>query len=182
LEVGGWRLRARGETGGRIISVAALMMAVLMILPPPASGRKPPLTTVYVTSTRTAGSSSADEEARGLADAARELREAVARKKGLQIVEDPAVADVQVEVTNREARDAGEGGFGGIKLTPLGEMIIRFHAKFAPRENGAPGKGAPRTDEVDLKGIGPGYWSRAAKDGAERLRKWIANRSGPLQP
>ena len=100
-------------------------------------------------------------------------------KKDCGWLDDPAVADVQVEVTNREERDAGEGGFGGIKLTPLGEMIIRFHAKFTPHENGAPDKGTPRTDEVDLKGIGPGYWTRAAKDGAERLRKWIADRSAP---
>ncbi len=89
-------------------------------------------------------------------------------------MDDPGAADVKVEVTNREERDAGDGGFGGIKLTPLGEMIIRFHATFTPHENGAPG-GAPQNAEVDLKGIGQGSWSRAARDGAERLAKWIAN-------
>jgi len=140
------------------------------------SSVKPPPTAVYVTSLPPSGAS--DDEVKGLADAARELRDAIARRKGLHIVDDPAVADVRVDVTNREQRDAGEGGFGGIKLTPLGEMIIRFHAKFTPHENGAPG-GAPQAVEIELKGIGPGYWSRAAKDGAERLAKWIADHQAP---
>ena len=122
---------------------------------------------VYVTSQPPVGAS--DDEVAGLADAARELRDAIAHRKNLRVVDDPAAADVRVEVTNREQRDAGEGGFGGIKLTPLGEMIIRFHAKLTP----------PHVDEADLKGIGPGYWSRAAKDGAERLEKWIADHQAP---
>lgn len=149
---------------------------------PSVPGAKPPITAVYVTSTAPASGSASDEAGKGLEDAARELRAAIAHRKNLRIVDDPAIADVRVEVTNREQRDAGDGGFGGIKLTPLGEMIIRFHAKLTPHENGAP-RGAPHTDtdEIDLKGIGPGYWSRAAKDGAERLDKWISNHQAPRE-
>jgi hypothetical protein len=158
----------------RFLRGAWLLVAAVVMLPPHAAAEKP-VTTVYVTSTPSAGSHASDEVARGLADAARELRDALARKKALRIVEDPAAADVRVEVTNREERDAGEGGYGGIKLTPLGEMIIRFHATFKPRDTGASAKGVRQTAEVDLKGVGPGYWSRAAKDGAERLSKWIAD-------
>ena len=141
--------------------------------PPVVLLAKTPVTTVYVTSARPAGASA--DEAGGLEDAARELREAIAHRKGLRVVDAAELADVHVEVTNREQRDVGDGGFGGIKLTPLGEMIIRFHAKFTARSAGAPVKAAPQEAEVDLKGIGPGYWSRAAKDGAERLSKWIAD-------
>jgi hypothetical protein len=149
-----------------VFLVAILTTPVGLLAKPPAIG-------VYVTSSRAASASG--NEASGLEDAARELRQAIAHRKGLRVVDTPELADVQVEVTNREQRDAGAGGYGGIKLTPLGEMIIRFHAKFTPRKNGAPGKDAPQDAEVDLKGIGPGYWSRAAKDGAERLSKWVAD-------
>ena len=170
-------LAARCETlgarcGGRG-GVAAILSAVLVAWPGSLLA-KPPATSVYVTSTAPA-SGAPDNDARGLEDSARELRSAIAHRKGLRIVDDPAIADVRVEVTNREERDAGEGGYGGIKLTPLGEMIIRFHAKLTPHENAAAAKGTPAGDEVDLKGIGPGYWSRAAKDGAERLSKWISD-------
>jgi len=143
-----------------------------------AVAAKPAGTSVYVTSTAHAAGSASDEDARGLAEAARELREAISRKKGLRVVDDPGAADVEIEVTNREERESGDGGFGGIKLTPLGEKIIRFHAKFTPHENGT-----HLTDEADLKGTGPGYWSRAAADGATRLAKWIANHQrGPYAP
>jgi hypothetical protein len=152
--------------------------AVLAVLTTPIDVlAKPPVTAVYVTAARPAGA--ADDEASGLEDAARELRQAIAHRKGLRVVDAPENADVRVEVTNREQRDAGDGGYGGIKLTPLGEMIIRFHATFTTHKNGAPGMDAPQDAEVDLKGIGPGYWSRAAKDGAERLSKWIADRQAP---
>ena len=115
--------------------------------------------TVFVTSAPPPGSPA--DFPRDLADAARELRDAIAKKKGLRVVDTADGADVKVEVTDREQRDAGEGGFGGVKVTPLGETIIRFHVKGWDAES-------------DLKGIGQAYWSRAAKDGAERLLKWIA--------
>lgn len=97
----------------------------------------------------------------GLNDAARELRDAIAKKKGLRIVDQERDADVIVEVTDREQRDAGDGGFGGLKVTPLGETIIRFKVKWGDAE-------------TEMKGVGEAYWSRAAKDGAERLLKWVA--------
>jgi hypothetical protein len=163
--------RRWGAVATRGVAVAAVLAATLTT--PVVLVAKPPVTAVYVTSSRAAGVSGT--EVNGLEDAARELRRAIAHRKGLRVVDAPELADVQVEVTNREQRDAGAGGYGGIKLTPLGEMIIRFNAKFTSRKNGAPGKDAPQDAEVDLKGIGPGYWSRAAKDGAERLAKWIAD-------
>ena len=90
-------------------------------------------------------------------------------RKGLRLVDAPDAADIRVEVTNREQRDEGDGGFGGIKLTPLGETIIRFHAD---RRDGA---------DIDLKGVGQGYWSRAARDGADHLLKWIARHQPRLR-
>ena len=127
----------------------------------------PPVTAVYVTSSEPASGPGSDKEA--LDDAAGELRNAIGRKKGLRVV---AAADVRVEVTNREQRDAGPGGFGGIKLTPLGEMIIRFHVKLT---HPPPAAESGAETEADLKGIGQGYWSAAARDGATRLSKWIAD-------
>ena len=149
------------------------MLAALVLAPPLVTGQN--VTTVYVTSTPPANTPAGGEVARSLDDATRELREAVARKKGLRVVDDPGTADVRVDVTNAEQHDAGDGGFGGIKLTPLGEMVIHFHVTFTTHETGSHAGGAPRTAEVDLKGIGQGYWSRAAKDGVVRLSKWIAD-------
>jgi hypothetical protein len=66
---------------------------------------------------------------------------------------------VQVEITDREEREAG-GGFGGRQLTRLADVVLRFQVR-----SGA--------DEIDLKGVGLGG-SRAAKDGAEKLINWIS--------
>jgi hypothetical protein len=46
----------------------------------------------------------------------------------------------------------------------MGQMIIRLHVT----------TGAPDNEEVELKGTGQGTWSRAAKDAADRVLKWIA--------
>ena len=45
-------------------------------------------------------------------------------------------------------------------MTPLGEVLVRLHVKFGDHE-------------TDVKGVAAGYWSRAAKDAAERAFKWI---------
>ena len=118
-----------------------------------------PDVTVFITATENTGGPTAYQH--DLKEATRELRDAVKKKKGLRVVDTADGADVRVEVTNCERRDAGEGGFGGLKVTPLSETIIRFHVKAGDAES-------------DLKGVGEAYWSRAAKDGAERLLKWIA--------
>src|SRR5215471_2497573 len=67
------------------------------------------------------------------------------------------------EVLGREQRDEPSGAFGGKQITPMGDTIIRLHL--------TSGK-----DESDLKGMGQGTWSRAAKDAADRILKWIARR------
>jgi hypothetical protein len=99
------------------------------------------------------------EEEKGRLDAVREMRDAIAHQKGLTVVDEASQADVRVEVVNRETHDLGDGGFGGRKVTPLDEKIIRLHATWGDAQS-------------DIKGIAPGYWGRAAKDAAERLRKW----------
>jgi hypothetical protein len=95
------------------------------------------------------------------AEAVGEMREALRHKAGLAIVDDRASADVLVEVVGREQRESPEGGFGGVTVTHLGDMIIRLHV-------------VSGDEEVDLKGIGQGTWNRAAKDAADRVLKWVA--------
>ena len=65
-----------------------------------------------------------------------------------------------IEVIELEQRDAGDGGFGGAKLTPLVNSILRLH--LTAGEN-----------QTDIKGMGPGSGSRAAKDAADRVLKWV---------
>ena len=84
------------------------------------------------------------------------LRDALRRKAGLSVVDDRAQADVTVEVTDREQQNAGEGGFGGVKLTPFVNTIIRVRVTFGEHHS-------------ELKGMGPGTGSRAAKDAADGL-------------
>jgi hypothetical protein len=97
------------------------------------------------------------------AEAVRDMRDALRRKAGLEIVEDRASAHVLVEVIGREEREGPEGGFGGKQLTRMGETIIRLHLRAGD-------------DEADIKGMGVGTWGRAAKDAADRVLKWIARR------
>jgi len=120
---------------------------------------------VFATEVRD-GSPPGDALQRRLA-AVRELREALRRKAGLSVVDDQAQADVTVEVTDREQQSAGEGGFGGVKLTPFVNTIIRMRVTFGEHQS-------------ELKGMGPGTGSRAAKDAADGLFKWIErNRPSP---
>jgi hypothetical protein len=101
-----------------------------------------------------------DEARQGRLTAVNELREALRRKAGLSVVDDREQADVIVEVTDREEQDAGDGGFGGIKVSKLATTTIRCHVTSGQHE-------------TDLKGLGNGTGSRAAKDAADRLLKWI---------
>jgi hypothetical protein len=117
---------------------------------------------IYVFATDSAAEGTTPDQARqGRLAAVRELREAIRRKAGLTVVDDRAQADVIVEVTDREEQELGDGGFGGVKLTPLANTTIRLHVTTGAHE-------------TDLKGVGPGTGSRAAKDAADRLLKWIA--------
>jgi hypothetical protein len=117
---------------------------------------------IYVFATeKSADTKTPDETRKALLDAVRDLQDAIRRKRGLTVVDNRAQADVVVEVTDREQQDAGEGGFGGVKLTPLVTTTIRLHVTSGEHE-------------TEMKGFGPGTGSRAAKDAADRLLKWIA--------
>lgn len=116
---------------------------------------------IYVLASESApGDANPDQGRQGRLAAVRDLRDAIRRKAGLRVVDDRGQADVIVEVTDREQQDAGEGGFGGVKLTPLVTTTIRLHVTSGDLS-------------TDMKGVGPGTGSRAAKDAADRLLKWI---------
>jgi hypothetical protein len=122
---------------------------------------------IYVFATEVPGGSPPGNALQERLAAVRELREALRRKAGLSVVDDRPLADVTVEVIDREQQSAGEGGFGGVKLTPFVNTIIRVRVTFGEHQS-------------DLKGMGPGTGSRAAKDAADGLLKWIErNRPSP---
>jgi hypothetical protein len=108
-----------------------------------------------------AATRTADEKER--LEAVEHMREALKNKKGITLVDDPASANVQMEVTGREQREEPTGGYGGKSITRMGDTIIRLHVKSGD-------------EEADIKGMGQGTWGRAAKDGADRFLKWIARR------
>jgi hypothetical protein len=113
--------------------------------------------------TATSASGQPTPEEQGRLDAAREVREALEKKKGISLVADRASANLFVEVLGREQREEPQGGFGGKAVTRMGATIIRLHLKSGDAES-------------DLKGMGQGTWGRAAKDAADRIVKWIARR------
>jgi hypothetical protein len=107
------------------------------------------------------GTPSPDEQ--GRLEAVRELKAELSKKKGISLVDRREDANLFIEVTGREQHDESEGPFGGKKLTPLGDSIIRFHISSEGQES-------------DLKGMGQGGSPHAAKDAADRILKWIARR------
>jgi len=113
--------------------------------------------------TETSASGQASPDERGRLDAVKEMREALAKKKGITVVDDRANATLFVEVLDREQGEEPTGPFGGKSITKMGDTIIRLHIRS--------GK-----DESDIKGLGQGTWGRAAKDAADRILKWIARR------
>jgi hypothetical protein len=127
--------------------------------PSPAAPR------VYVFTTESPAAGSATDEEKGRLDSVRDIRDALGKKAGLVMVPNASDAHVLVEVVERETRDAPIGGFGGTSVTPQGEMIVRLHLKYGEHE-------------TDIKGVAPGYWSRAAKDAADRAMRWIARIAG----
>ena len=138
----------------------ALALAVGFTSTNLAAAEKGPAVRVYVhTAASPSGTQGAEEQ--GRLDAVRDLREALRRKSGITLVDDRSQADVVVEITDREQRDAGAGGFGGKTITPLVDTIIRLHVTWGDHQ-------------TDIKGMGQGTWGRAAKDAADRLMKWIA--------
>src|SRR5689334_23212118 len=93
------------------------------------------------TATSASGEHSAEEQAR--LSAVRDLKEALAKKKGMTVVNDRADANLLVEVTSSEQKDDMQGPFGGKAITSLGDAIIRLHVKSGDQES-------------DLKGMGQG--------------------------
>jgi len=142
-----------------VLSRRACVALLLTVLTGGVALAAPPGVTVFVTS-HVSGANPPTDEDRGLDEAVRELREAL-KKKGLRTVDRVEDATVRVEVTNREQGEEPSGGFGGVKVTKFGDIIIRFHATLGETEG-------------DLKGVGQGSLGRAAKDGADKLVKWIA--------
>jgi hypothetical protein len=136
------------------------LLALLMSGPAPA-------TRVYVFAAEPTNGQAADED-KARAEGVREVREALGKKKALQIVDSRADADVIVEVLDREEQDAGDGGFGGAKITKLSDTIIRMRITHASGGEGS-----------ELKGMGMG--GHAAKDAADRIEKWV-DRDKPAPP
>jgi len=117
-----------------------------------------PAPRVFVFTAEPKGTTATEEE-QGRLDSVKDVRDALGRKAGLEIVTSAAEATVLVEIMSRERSEAG-GGFGGASMTPLGDVLIRMHVKFGEHE-------------TDVKGLASGYWGRAAKDAAEKAFKWI---------
>ncbi len=115
---------------------------------------------VFVFTAEPKGAPPTDEE-QGRVDSVRDVREAFEKKAGIVLVPTAAEAQVLVEVTGREEREAPLGGFGGTVLTKPIEAILRIHIKIGEHE-------------TDVKGSAKGYWSRAAKDAVDRALPWIA--------
>jgi hypothetical protein len=149
-----------------MVLAAAAFCAMVLGVPTSDAGAAPPVR-VYVYTAEAGGGQPTDDE-KGRTVAVQELRDALSKKKELQVVTTRTDADVIVEVLSREVQDAGEGGFGGAKLTPLANTIIRVRASHASGGEGS-----------ELKGIGMG--GHAAKDAADRILKWV-QRDQPTPP
>jgi hypothetical protein len=137
-----------------------LMLCVMLGATTVAAGpgpRSAPRVFVHTVETKDAVKT---EEEQGRLDSVRDMREALSHNSKIVLVSDASGAQVLVEVTGREKREAPVGGFGGTVVTPLVETIVRLHVKFGDHE-------------TEIKGVGKAYWARAAKDAADRLVKWI---------
>src|SRR4051794_13888302 len=139
------------------LAVAALLVSLLPAMVGAAD--RAPAVRVYVTTGSAVSGSEAATEA-GLDDSTTDVREALAKRKGLTIVQTADEAQVRVEVVDREERDPAEGGFGGTSFTKFRQTIVRLRI-----ESGA--------SKGELKGIGQSSWKAAAKDAAERVSKWL---------
>jgi hypothetical protein len=145
--------------------VLTLTLALSAAAEPTAQPPSPAAPRVYVFTTESPEAAPATDEEKGRLDSVRDIRDALGKKAGLVMVPSASDAHVLVEVVGRETRDAPIGGFGGTSVTPQGEVIVRLHLKYGEHE-------------TDIKGVAPGYWSRAAKDAADRAMRWIARIAG----
>src|SRR5262245_50906458 len=92
------------------------------------SAEKHQSTSVYIF-TAESPSGEVSEEEQGRRDSVRDLREAMAHRKGITIVDTRGDADVVVEVIGREKREGPQGGFGGKSVTEFGDTILRLRVK-----------------------------------------------------
>jgi len=107
------------------------------------------------------GGGMTEEEERGLVDSARDVTDALGRRKSdFLVVSAAEEAEVIVEVASREERDVSPGGFGGATVTRFRETIVRLKVTCGEKQS-------------ELKGIGRPSWKSAAKDVVERLAKWV---------
>jgi hypothetical protein len=150
------------------LAVLALLVSALSVSAREAA--QPVAVRVHVIAGQPAsGNAAATTE--GLEDSTTDLREALAKRKGLTIVPTAEDAQVRVEVVDREERDPAQGGFGGTSITKFRQTIVRLRIE----------SGAARSE---LKGIGQSSWKAAAKDAAERVSKWLESHppAGETQP
>jgi hypothetical protein len=141
--------------------VAAVCFALFVSVGLQGADKQTSVRAFVFTATGASGEHTSEEQ--GRLDAVRDVRDALAKKKGITLVNSRADANLLVEVLGREQRDEPGGPFGGKAVTRMGDTIIRLHLKSGDAES-------------DLKGIGQGTWGRAAKDAADRILKWIARR------
>jgi hypothetical protein len=145
--------------------ILAMLLAIVAAAAPQGADKETTVRAFVFTATGAGGEHT--EEEQGRLDAVRDMRDALAKKKGITLVNDRADANLLIEVLGREQREEPGGGpFGGKTVTRMGDTIIRLHLKSGEEES-------------DLKGIGQGTWGRAAKDAADRILKWIARREPP---
>jgi hypothetical protein len=145
-----------------MVAIAVVLLNLVTLQSPDKS---PTSVRVYVFTAVAASGEHTDEE-KGRREAVDDMREALANKKGLTVVDSQAESNVTMEVLGREQRDEPTGAFGGKSITRMGDTIIRLKVKSGDAES-------------ELKGMGQGTWGRAAKDAADRFLKWIARREPP---
>jgi hypothetical protein len=141
--------------------ILPVILSLVTAAPMQASDKLTSVRVYVFTEEAASGPPSPDEP--GRLEAVRELKSELSKKKGISLVDRRDDANLLIEVTGREQHDASDGPFGGKKLTPLGDSIIRFHISSEGQES-------------DLKGMGQGSSMHAAKDAADRILKWIARR------
>jgi hypothetical protein len=141
-----------------------LILSLIVAAPLQGSDKLTSVRAYVFTDTAASGTPSPDEQ--GRVAAVRELKAELSKKKGISLVDRREDANTFIEVTGLEQHDESEGPFGGKKITSLGDSIIRFRISSEGQES-------------ELKGMGQGSSTHAAKDAADRILKWIARREPP---
>src|SRR4051812_489150 len=99
--------------------IATMLLAVLSVVT--AQGADKVTTVRAFVFTATGASSEHTTEEQGRLDAVRDMREALAKKKGITLVNTRDEANLLIEVVGREERaESGGGPFGGKTVTRMG--------------------------------------------------------------